>query len=35
MYQMRTSATNAQPTANPRIMEAVDPHHECLKPLFD
>ena len=35
MYELRTPATNARPTAYPRIMEAVDPHFECLKPLFD
>jgi hypothetical protein len=25
----------APPTAHPRIVEAVDAHFECLKPLFD
>jgi hypothetical protein len=35
MYKLRTPATNARPTAHPRIMEAVDPHFECLKTLFD
>ncbi len=35
MCELRTPATNARPTAHPRIMEAVDPHVECLKPLFD
>ena len=35
MCELRTPATNARPTAHPRIMEAVDPHFECLKPLFN
>ena len=26
---------DARPTAHPRIMEAVNPHFERVKPLFD
>jgi len=35
MYELQTPAANARPTADPRIMEAVDPHFDCLKPLFN
>ena len=35
MCELQTPTANARPTAHPRIMEAVDPHFECLKPLFD
>jgi hypothetical protein len=35
MYEQRKPLADALPTAHPRIMEAVDPHLEGVKPFFD
>ncbi|GAB7119724.1 hypothetical protein JCM9743_21880 [Natrinema sp. JCM 9743] len=35
MSELFKSFSGSRPTANPRIMETVDPHFECVKPLFD
>ena len=35
MCRLQAPTTDARPTAHPRIMEAIDPHFECLKPLFN
>lgn len=35
MHKLFKPLAAARPTAHPRIMEAVDPHFEGVKPLFD
>ncbi len=35
MYKLFKPLSDALPTAHLRVMEAVDPHLEGLKPLFD
>lgn len=35
MYELFKPFSSAQPTADPRGMEAVDPHFKGMKPLFD
>jgi hypothetical protein len=33
--ELNKPAANARSTAHPRVVETVDPHFECVKPLFD
>jgi|AntDeeMinimDraft_4_1070355.scaffolds.fasta_scaffold07906_2 hypothetical protein len=35
MYELLKILLDAGPTAHPRVMEAVYPHFECVKPFFD
>jgi len=35
MHKLFKPLANARSTAHPQIMEAVDPHFERVKPLFD
>jgi len=35
MHKLFKPLLDACPTAHPRVMEAVDSHFECVKPLFD
>ena len=35
VHELCKTLGNGSPTADPRIMEAVDPHLERMKPLFD
>jgi len=35
MHELFKPLVGARPTANPRVMETVDPHLERVKPLFD
>ncbi len=35
MYKLFKLLSDARPTADPRVMEATDPHFEGVKPLLD
>jgi len=35
MHELFKLLSNARPTAHPRMMGAVDPHFEGVKPFFD